>query len=205
MPGDTASTNGHSAAAPRPDHQPARFSNEALESTGPIAAAGKPSVNTLAEPIRIEKPARAQSIVHPPALFPAKPPIRMEEGLVEVGWDGDLAAEYTGTVEPFPACPEPAAAATAIQETVVEDHYAALQAWTERTTNRQRTLTEAGPRADRLSSTAVEPAEARGASIALEPDDSELEDASTPAKIRVEGQHEFAPYSQLFTRLRQSS
>ncbi len=204
-PASTGSTNGHSVASPRPDHQPARFTNETLESIGPIGAPGKPSVIASAEPIRIEKPMGAPSIAHPPALFPAKPPIRIEEGLVEVGWDGDLTAEYTGPEESLPARPESAAAAEPIQETVVEDHYAALQAWTERTMSRQRTLTEAGPRADRLPSTAVEPAELTAPSVADEPDNSELEDAPAPAKIRVEGQHEFAPYSQLFTRLRQSN
>ncbi len=206
-PAGTASTNGHSAAAPRPDRPPARFMNETLEATGPIAAAGKPAVSASEQPIRIEKPTLGPSVAQPLALIPARPPIRIEEGLIEVGWDGDLASEYIGPEEPFAPAAEPAAAAVAtpIQETVVEDHYAALQAWTERTTNRQRTVTEAGPRDDRLPSTAVETAEPTGPSIADLPDDSELEDAPTPARIRVEAQHDFAPYSQLFTRLRQSS
>jgi general secretion pathway protein A len=155
----------------------------------------------------IGKAAVAPSIAQPPVLIPVKPPIRIEEGLVEVGWEGDLAAEYIGPEQPFSPSPESAAAATAtsIQETVVEDHYAALQAWTEQSTNRQRTRTEAGARTDQFRSAAVEPAELRAPSIADEPDDSELQDAPTLAKIRTEGQHDFAPYSQLFTRLRQSN
>jgi len=206
-PSGSGSTNGHSVAAPRRDHQPAKLSNETLESTGPIAGPGKPSVIASEQPIRIEKPSAAPSVAQPPALIPAKPPIRIEDGLVEVGWEGDLAAEYIGPEEPFSPSPESAAATatTPIQETVVEDHYAALQAWTERSTNRQRTRIEAGPHPDQLTSAAVEPAELEEPSIPDEPDDSELQDAPTPAKIRAEGQHDFAPYSQLFTRLRQSS
>ena len=34
-----------------------------------------------------------------PLLVPAKPPIRVEEGLVEVGWDGDLETEFAESAE----------------------------------------------------------------------------------------------------------
>jgi len=207
VPSRTVSANGHSGAAPRQGQQTAELSRKTPDATGPHEGRDTPSEIAPEQPTRVEKPATAPSIAQPPALMPARPPIRLEEGLVEVGWEGDLAAEYTGPDEPFSPSPESAAAAlpTPIQETVVEDHYATLQAWTERSTNRQRTLTEAFPRAGQFTSAAVEPAEQTASAIAEEPDDSELQDASTPARIRAEGQHDFAPYSQLFTRLRQSN
>jgi AAA domain len=206
-PSRSGSTNGNSFAPPAREHQPIIPSHETLESTGPIAAHGKPSVAASEQPIRMEKPSVVLSGPQAPALIPAKPPIRIEEGLVEVGWEGDVAGEYSGPDRPSSPSPQSAEvfARSTIEETVVDDHYAALQAWTERSNTRQPIWAEASPRGDQQVSAAVEEAETRAPSRQDEQDDLELEDAHTPAKIRAEGQHEFAPYSQLFTRLRQSS
>jgi len=203
----TGSNQEPSVALPRRDNIPEVATNGTREPSSPFTGPSKPLETGSEQPIRVERPTVLAAIAQPPHLIPTKPPIRIEEGLVEVGWEGDLAAEYIGPEEPFSPISEPAAAAaaSAIQETVVDDHYAALQAWTERATNWQRARADAGPRDERLSSTAVEPTGPREPSIADEAEDAELHDAPTPAKIRAEGQHDFAPYSQLFTRMRQSS
>ncbi len=81
---------------------------------------------------------------------------------------------------------------------MIEDHYAALQAWTEWARNRDR-LTPPTAAADRA-------AHARPSTPAG-PDEDESSQETPPAQIlglRAETPHDHAPYSQLFTRLRQS-
>ena len=140
------------------------------------------------------------------ALIPTKPPLRVEDGLVEVGWDGDLATEFdeTGT-EPVTSAPFVADERPYHEEPIV-DHYAALQARAEQTRNQARL-------ADLAEESGAAPAETEHAQGA-EPDEgtggeelarrTSAESALPASGIRVEGQHEFAPYSQLFTRLRHS-
>ena len=67
-----------------------------------------------------------------PSLIPSKPPIRVEEGLVEVGWDGDLETELGQPRLPRTR-PRPSSSADdpSFNEELIEDRYAALQAWTE--------------------------------------------------------------------------
>jgi general secretion pathway protein A len=124
----------------------------------------------------------------------------VEEGLIEVGWEGNIEAEASSS---DPAAREtedavlPVSEAEPPGEEVVEDHYAALQAWAEWARNRSRTA----------------PAQVAGPSDSLaadEPFDEVETEAGFPEArslaqgIRAEAQHEHAPYSQLFTRLRQS-
>jgi general secretion pathway protein A len=142
----------------------------------------------------------------PPALIPSKAPIRFEEGLVEVGWEGDLESEFDDSVESIATNNEtPAGVASGVQETVVEDHYAALQAWTEQVTNRRRAESEQSASGDQVPQTADDQTELSPSSTGHDPAGEETRQPSTPAKIRAEAQHDFAPYSQLFSRLRQSS
>jgi type II secretory pathway predicted ATPase ExeA len=170
---------------------------------GDSAASADPDVATKS---RIETVATRL-----PSLLPARPPIRLEDGLVEVGWDGDMEAEPTRP-ESSPAIqpngPESATvaepAATVVpQEQRVEDRYAALQAWAEWSRNRERP--SPGPRPtdalDELpadASTDLESSEdldvTTTARLASSP--------STSASVRAEPPHDFAPYSQLFSRLR---
>ena len=134
-------------------------------------------------------------------MIPARPPLRFEEGLVEVGWEGDLEAELT---RPEVSTSEPEGVATeddGRNEEVVEDRYAALQAWAEWTRNRERS-----------APVAAEPA-AEGVGPDLH-DDGDPRQAEPPegdsgpvgaSSMRAEPPQEFAPYSQLFGRLRHSS
>lgn len=142
-----------------------------------------------------------------PSLIPARPPIRLEEGLVEVGWEGDLEAELTRPEPPaavLPAAHEPAAmaeptAAAEPQEQRVEDRYAALQAWAEWSRNRERPSPEpqtAGELDEAPADEETDPESASGAGSAT------ASSLASLGSLRAEPPHDFAPYSQLFSRLR---
>jgi general secretion pathway protein A len=203
------SANGISVGGSNRNHQAGEMANGTAKPIDRIPPTSDPPLIASEVSPRIEKPAAATapSVALAHALIASKPPIRIEDGLVEVGWEGDLGAEYNLPDEPIAASPESSAGELApVQETIIEDRYAALQAWTEQATNRQlRARREAGAPGDPHTPSAGEPAELRKTADDEAPDDSELLNTPTPAKIRAEGQHEFAPYSQLFTRLRQSS
>jgi general secretion pathway protein A len=137
-----------------------------------------------------------------PSLIPARPPIRLEEGLVEVGWEGDLEAEPTRP-ETSPSGREAGpSVGTDPSEELVEDRYAALQAWAEWSRNRERP-----------DSAAADPAidsEVIGSREGSDPSPVQAEtppgdDGPLPASsVRAETSHDFAPYGQLFSRLRHS-
>jgi type II secretory pathway predicted ATPase ExeA len=139
-----------------------------------------------------------------PSLLPTKPPIRVEEGLVEVGWDGDLETEFAESAEAASAIPARPAHDSSLNEELIDDPYAALQAWSE-WRGGQAT---AGHSVAVESSTASRLGEPVPVSPGLESeemgDSPEASQATAPPGVRAESQHEFAPYSQLFTRLRQS-
>lgn len=133
----------------------------------------------------------------PPPLVPSRPPIREEEGLIEVGWDGGLDLEEE--IEPVAVAEGEAFEAEADEppadppdDEVVDDHYAALQAWSEWASNRDRTNPEetvAEPEAD-------EPDE--------EGDEADEPSSEPEADLRGEPPHDdHAPYGQLFSKLRQ--
>lgn len=205
---------GFNLEAPPPDRWP----------RGPVVAEPRPVVTDPKRSARDEEPvmieskhpaatpsvpaARAESLrSDSPSLVPAKPPIRVEEGLVEVGWDGDLEADFMEPAdaevptEPLPT-EEPS-----FNEELIDDPYAALQAWGEwagghlQAGNRSvKVETSPAPgRADKSSVTRSSASDEPGGS--LEPSPA----ATPPPVVRAESQHEFAPYSQLFTRLRQSN
>ena len=147
------------------------------------------SLGTAAPSLPVEAP-----------LVPSRPPLRVEEGLIEVGWEGSLEAE---SASPPGDEPDQPAVESLIDEEdlpseeMVEDHYAALQAWTEWARNRGRDASRdmAG---DRASSELVP-------SSATSADALPVAEIQRPTGLRAESQHEHAPYSQLFSRLRQSS
>jgi type II secretory pathway predicted ATPase ExeA len=162
-----------------------------------------------AEPLESPLPATVDSAgaaYSPPPLLPSKPPIRAEEGLIEVGWDGDLESELDTAGDMAATAANTSDPDLAFHEELVEDRYAALQAWTEWTRNQPRPAASAGG----VSPSESVEADTHGPS---QPDVVLDDDASMPvdapagvaaSDVRAEGQHEFAPYSQLFTRSRQS-
>ena len=112
--------------------------------------------------------------------------------MIEVGWEPPTATEP----EPLPAAAagsqprsergEASSTIAAGSDEAVVDHYAAIQAGNEWAENQER-ITAAVP---------VQPP--------VE-EDSPLPWTDPPAKVRAEGEHAFAPYSQLFSRLKPSA
>jgi general secretion pathway protein A len=141
-----------------------------------------------------------------PPLVPSKPPIRLEDGLIEVGWVGDIEAEFEEPVaEPVKPQGSSKVGTTPPAEEAVDDRYAALQSWKEWRRNQEAWAGQAAgapePQVDPARDEPVAPAEASEGATAS----SSAEHASSlPGHVRAETQHDFAPYSQLFTRLRQS-
>ena len=196
-------------SAPRPsrgerfarDREPAAAESERLGSApGPRPL---PRTAASASASGIATPPEEAGPVRSPPLIPTRPPLRLEEGLVEVGWEGDLEAELVRGEDsgkdrdgPRPGVPDP-------NEELVEDRYAALQAWAEWTRNRERSL-EAGS-ASAMPGAPAEPIQGQGTAPGDGPVTAAAPSSAAPAaNLRSETPHEFAPYSQLFTRLRQS-
>lgn len=153
-----------------------------------------------------------------PSLVPGRPPLRVEEGLVEVGWGGNLEAEaavsagesVAPTVAAMPAASQSESPGEEMieehegelpSEEMIEDHYAALQAWTEWAKNRGRASSPSATAA----SEQVDGVQVSKATTMVRAEDERdtVEEFPTPG-LRAEPQHEHAPYSQLFSRLRQS-
>jgi type II secretory pathway predicted ATPase ExeA len=142
----------------------------------------------------------------PPPVAPVKPPLEVGEEMIEVGWDANpeepavvasgATSERSQRVLAAPGHSEESVGAS---DEVIEDHYAALQAWSEWAVNQGRApIVAVGPASD-----ASEPAGPETQSDAPL-DDEENEAVPGHPGVWAEGQHAFAPYSQLFSRLRQS-
>jgi hypothetical protein len=166
-----------------------------------------------------ESPLPAASASMTP-LVPSRPPLRVEDGLIEVGWEGSLEPELASPAEEAsepvsrlkvetPVPPGELADATSClpplpiekelpSEEMIEDHYAALQAWTEWAKNRGRGETDQAGAARK-----ARPAGTDRSDDAAAPQEDPAA-ALVAGRIWAEGQHDHAPYSQLFTRLRQS-
>lgn len=140
----------------------------------------------------------------PPPLVPSRPPIRVEEGLIEVGWEGSLESEQAADPEYGQQAGEPSVDARSEEGSIpseesIEDHYAALQAWSEWARNRGHS---ASAPADGFDS---DPAAAVSSSQeTTEPVTTPEAETRLAPRLRAEAQHEHSPYSQLFTQLRQS-
>jgi general secretion pathway protein A len=143
------------------------------------------------EPERLEPP--------PPPFGAGKPPILDEEGLIEVGWDA--TSEPEGEAEEHVPSSDRIrdvageAPISAESDEAIQDRYAALQAWSEWARNQGRAL-------DLDPSRAAAPATASASAS-----DDSPEAVSTMAgnpSIWADARQGFAPYSQLFSRLKQS-
>ena len=151
------------------------------------------------------------------ALVPSRPPLRIEEGLIEVGWGGSLEAEAGVSTGEADAPLDEVSGAVGRKESpgeelieenerelpseeMIEDHYAALQAWTEWAKNRGRSLSPSGTAGNEQ----LERVQGSKTPLVRAKDEQVSEEFSAQG-LRPELQHEHAPYSQLFSRLRQSS
>jgi type II secretory pathway predicted ATPase ExeA len=176
-------------------------SAELLEIPVPEPVAPIEAARTRVEPSPI--PARP-ALVQGPLMGPARPPIRVDENMIEVGWSPD---DSVVSDDPGERVAHPSGGSAAIEggEEAVLDHYAALQAWQEWTENQAR---RAQP-----SAISVEPANGS------EPlSDDEIDDVdnieeeademplSRPdrTRVRIEKEQKFAPFGQLFSRMAQA-
>jgi type II secretory pathway predicted ATPase ExeA len=177
---------------------------------GVVSRAGKPAMPL--KPAAAAAPAPPAVAANPevwetPAMGPIKPPLMVGDGMIEVGWEP--SAEFHETQqEPAPSdfvAPTPDldgdgdAVAVVVEAEVFEpveggrpelppvesvnDHYAALQAWNEWARNQGRAPSP--PRDDPEAAAAPIP------------------DPPAPTSVWRDGQQGFAPYGQLFSRLRQ--
>ena len=159
--------------------------------------------------------------------IPSRPPLRFEEGVVEVGWDGSpdfeesvapgnrVSAEiFTSSAldDDLPQGPRSSYSSqedekrASLSEEMIHDRYAALQAWNELEEN----LVRGRPRSNAESPIAPPSSvQKKGDEFGdLEQEDHLESGLRLPlvgkTDVRVENQHGFAPYSQLFSRLRQT-
>lgn len=169
---------------------------------------------TAPRPLEVVAPVRVDAAEEPkpswatPLVTSGKPPLEVGDEMIEVGWasgqetefDTDLEAEVAPPIRPRddePSHPlSGGRGATDLPaEERIDDHYAALQAWTEWAQNQDRQPV-AEPIGPGLTPEAVTP----------DNDSVGRAERSTPVApgVWAEGQQSFAPYSQLFTRLRES-
>lgn len=170
-----------------------------VEPPASLRPAGPPTLEP--EPETKVAPVPAQ-----PLLGASRPPLHEEEGLIEVGWEPEVedgpaepirpqSAQH-GSISPQPDRNRPGAAEA--PEETVNDHYAALQAWNEWAQNQGRT--PHSPTVGPSSALATEISDAAEEELRA---DGEPSRPGQP-QFWAEGPGTFAPYSQLFSRLRPS-
>jgi general secretion pathway protein A len=167
---------------------PALLAREArrLAATAPIPAP--------TQPIRVEpsRPAIAATTPvrpSPPLLGDDRPPLRVEDHLIEVGWSGaeseidpEIATDTTATTIERPTNPTRAPAPTPSSEPI-DDRYAALQAWHEWARNQGRGTAD------------VESPDIHDPDAEVVETDEPLDDEEM---IWVDPGQSFAPYGRLF-------
>lgn len=170
----------------------------------------------------VEHRSEAAAIRQIGSVLPSKPPLLVADDMIEVGWvddPDDIPTTPEAIQQPAPAqVPRPTSEPVVREEPIevvrakvvaepvspseemVEDHYAALQAWSEWSRHQPQEVEEAASTRDPFTDERVEPGDASGGEPVEEP--LETPARSGGASVWAEGQHGFAPYSQLFSRLR---
>jgi type II secretory pathway predicted ATPase ExeA len=182
-----------------------------LRKLGPTASRTfpvEPAQMTVPEPVptieltrQSDEPARS-ALIQGPMTGPAKPPIRVDENMIEVGWSPDDSQGPDESDEQMAQNTKVAAMTEGAEEAVL-DHYAALQAWREWAENQsRRTLAPA-------SVTVESEVEPKAAMLDDFEDEIEEEDELPVSKtdrlrVRIEGEQKFAPFGQLFSRMAQA-
>jgi len=152
------------------------------------------------EPIApVLEPAEPEESRPAPVLGPPKPPLHVEEGLIEVGWEPSSDLDTDPDVEAISLeRPSGNESLDGPAEEMVDDRYAALQAWTEWARNQGRT--PAGESRDLVDSGELSSVTTPGAV----PTGSTVPAMANGLAFWADQQHGFAPYSQLFSRLKPS-
>jgi len=146
-----------------------------------------------------------------PVLGESKPPLRMEDGMIEVGWAPE-SEETSEAVERDEGL-EVASALSEMEthqeeslpeEETIHDRYAALQAWEEWTRNEGRAQElEVAPPSNPSDSSVPPPLSAgEEEEFDTSPLGQERDDLVIPPGVWAEQHQDFAPYGQLFTRAR---
>ena len=144
----------------------------------------------VVEPVSAKVEPRASVVSAGPLLGPSRPPIRLEEGVIEVGWRPDESTESDEDV---------------LQENgelAVNDHYAALQAWNEWSRAQAPPPPQAEP--SRVAAMVTNPV---NVTVNVDDDDEELDEseAAEPPWVRADEQHGFSPFSPMFSRLKRTT
>jgi general secretion pathway protein A len=151
----------------------------------------KPALMPGPVPVVVPAPSYVASDRPVSRLGAGKPPLVVEDGLIEVGWDSERDGETESDESDVTSKPNSDDSTEA-----VEDHYAALQAWNEWARNQGRKPLDMKPAPEPQTDLAEVAGPKRTAA------------ASSPSaehpQVWAEGQHSFAPYSQLFARARQA-
>jgi general secretion pathway protein A len=141
-----------------------------------------------------------------PFVGAPRPPLREEEGVIEVGWEPTPEPASELEIDDPSEALGPAlrqvggdSIAEVEADEVIDDHYAALRAWSEwaRTHGRSPAASVSVQAAPATS--LIEPHEALEEQL-----DDSADGSASPTNVWTEGQQGFAPYSQLFSRLRQA-
>jgi len=175
---------------------------------------------------QVERPVPPASEPAKPSLslLPSRPPIRLEDGLIEVGWQDQNSVEpeiekaeavamaesmeLSGFEEPISSMRvndelmAENSGPTVPSEEWIDDPYAALQAWSEWARNRDR-IAETAP-ASVLEGARGQsgPQDSESPGVERDADSSVTTAIPSGTTIRAEGQHEFSPYGQLFGEAR---
>lgn len=153
-----------------------------------------------------------------PPLMPVKPPLHVDEEMIEVGWepssDPGTDSESGPQVEDHQttrSSDEPANGQGPLRakagdrskatEERIDDRYAAIQAWSEWALNQGREPVSAVPPPE-PGGTDEGPADELDANDDERPRQAPV--SPEHPSVWAEGEHAFAPYSQLFARLRQA-
>jgi general secretion pathway protein A len=158
-------------------------------------AVAKPAEPAIAPKIA---PAPAADYRSESLIGPTKPPIRVEEGLIEVGWDpaDDTDLEMNESDEPMPVDVRNYSFQAEDDENPegeerINDHYAALQAWQEWAANQGRSPE---PAQDTPGTHELTPITAEQASV-----------LDSNPNVWVDEEQGFAPLGRLFNRLKQEN
>lgn len=159
----------------------------------------------------VDEPGKVEERNAAPVLGATRPPIRVEEGLIEVGWDAESEDDFSPEAVPSkPAVPEEQveqglrASEKTIHDIVeaIDDPYAAIQAWNEWLRNRREeeesSLATGSKAVETFARQRPEDAER------AETDEAGAEE-SLESRVWSDRAHDFAPYGQLFGRARSLS
>ena len=163
-----------------------RLIRQRLSTLEPVRRHSEPISNS---PISIPSPSLVEAVPTPsPAMLgPSKPPIRLEAGVIEVGWSPDEEEASSSTAEE--------------SEFAINDRYAALQAWNESSKAQAPSPPVTARTVVKVVAPPPPPLEE------IDDPSEEVDDPSSPEPpwVRTDDHHEHSPFSPMFTRLKRAT